>query len=178
MMMPGRVPDHVFGGTVFLASPTGPLPHTEQRFSLQRREARPSRFLPKERCSLVTHEEAKKNFYLEELKLFLVKGSVGRPHARTASPRVRSLRVPAREWINMVMIIIKTMMIIILTRSNLLIDIIINQDLCWKSDNNCTRSAINQRSLNFFSQLLRQLKKVVSKVSGILMQSKSLFSWS
>ena len=29
MMMPGRVPDHVFGGTVFLASPTGPLPHTE-----------------------------------------------------------------------------------------------------------------------------------------------------
>ena len=97
MMMPGRIPDHMFGGTVFLASPTGPLPHTEQRFSLQRREARPSRFLPKERCSLVTHEEAKKNFYLEELKLFLVKGSVGRPHARTASPRVRSLRVPARE---------------------------------------------------------------------------------
>ena len=87
----------MFGGTVFLASPTGPLPHTEQRFSLQRREARPSRFLPKERCSLVTHEEAKKNFYLEELKLFLVKGSVGRPHARTASPRVRSLRVPARK---------------------------------------------------------------------------------
>ena len=28
MMMPGRIPDHVF-----LASPTGPLPHTEQRFS-------------------------------------------------------------------------------------------------------------------------------------------------
>ena len=27
---------------------------------------------------LVTHEEGKKNFYLEELKLFLVKGSVGR----------------------------------------------------------------------------------------------------
>ena len=72
-----RIPDLVFGGTVFLASPTGPLPHTEQRFSLQRCEARPSRFLPKERCSLVTHEEAKKNFYLEELKLFLVKGSVG-----------------------------------------------------------------------------------------------------
>ena len=79
MMMPGRIPDHVFGGTVFLASPTGPLPHTEQRFSLQRREARPSRFLPKERCSLVTHEEAKKNFYLEELKLFLVKALWGGP---------------------------------------------------------------------------------------------------
>ena len=33
MMMPGRIPDHVFGGTVFLASPTGPLPHKEPRFS-------------------------------------------------------------------------------------------------------------------------------------------------
>ena len=96
MMMPGRIPDHVFGGTVFLASPTGPLPHTEQRFSLQRREARPSRFLPKERCSLVTHEEAKKNFYLEELKLFLVKGSVGRPHARTASSPQCPLPLSAR----------------------------------------------------------------------------------
>ena len=31
-----------------------------------------SRFFPKERCSLVTHEEGKKNFYLGELKLFLV----------------------------------------------------------------------------------------------------------
>ena len=26
---PGRVPDHVLGDTVFLASPTGPLPPTE-----------------------------------------------------------------------------------------------------------------------------------------------------
>ena len=26
---PGRVPDHVLGDTVFLASPTGPLPSTE-----------------------------------------------------------------------------------------------------------------------------------------------------
>ena len=25
MMMPGRIPDHVFGGTVFLASPTQDL---------------------------------------------------------------------------------------------------------------------------------------------------------
>ena len=29
MMMPGRVPDHVFGGTAFLASPTVPSPPTE-----------------------------------------------------------------------------------------------------------------------------------------------------
>ena len=50
------------------------------------------------------HEEGMKNFYLEELKLFLVKGSEGGwrgalevPPARTASPRVRSRRVPARE---------------------------------------------------------------------------------
>ena len=78
MMMPGRIPDHVFGGTVFLASPTGPLPHTEQRFSLQRGEARPSRFFPKGRCSWLPNEEGEKNFYLEELKLFLVKDSVWR----------------------------------------------------------------------------------------------------
>ena len=78
MMMPGRIPDHVFGGTVFLASPTGPLPHTEQRFSLQRGEARPSRFFPKGRCSWLPNEEGEKNFYLEELKIFLVKGSVWR----------------------------------------------------------------------------------------------------
>ena len=78
MMMPGRILDHVFGGTVFLASPTGPLPHTEQRFSLQRREARPSRFFSKGRCSWLPNEEGEKNFYLEELKLFLVKGSVWR----------------------------------------------------------------------------------------------------
>ena len=68
MMMPGRIPDHVFGGTVFLASPTGPLPHTEQRFSLQRGEARPSRFFLKGRCSWLPNEEGEKNFYLEELK--------------------------------------------------------------------------------------------------------------
>ena len=29
MMMPERVLDHVFGDTVLLASPTGPLPPTE-----------------------------------------------------------------------------------------------------------------------------------------------------
>ena len=89
MMMPGRIPDHVFGGTVFLASPTGPLPHTEQRFSLQRGEAQPSRFFPKGRCSWLPNEEGEKNFCLEELKLFLVKGSEwrrlpGPPHPMSA----------------------------------------------------------------------------------------------
>ena len=71
MMMSGRVPDHVFGGTVFLASPTRPSPTQSRGFSLQRGEAR-----PKGRCSWLPNEEGEKNFYLEELKLFLVKGSV------------------------------------------------------------------------------------------------------
>ena len=35
------------------------------------------RFFPKERCSLVTHEEGKKNFYLEELNYFLSKALWG-----------------------------------------------------------------------------------------------------
>ena len=71
MMMSGRVPDHVFGGTVFLASPTRPSPTQSRGFSLQRGEAR-----PKGRCSWLPNEEGEKNFYLEELKLFLVKVSV------------------------------------------------------------------------------------------------------
>ena len=73
MMMPGRVPDHVFGDTLFLASPTDPSPTQSRGFSLQRGEAR-----PKGRCSWLPNEEGEKNFYLEELKLFLVKDSVWR----------------------------------------------------------------------------------------------------
>ena len=92
MMMSGRVPDHVFGGTVFLASPTRPSPTQSRSFSLQSGEAR-----PKGRVPGYPTKRGRKNFYLEELKLFLVKGSVWRPHARTASPRVRSRRVPARK---------------------------------------------------------------------------------
>ena len=71
MMMSGRVPDHVFGGTVFLASPTRPSPTQSRGFSLQRGEAR-----PKGRVPGYPTKRGRKNFYLEELKLFLVKGSV------------------------------------------------------------------------------------------------------
>ena len=71
MMMSGRVPDHVFGGTVFLASPTRPSPTQSRGFSLQRGEAR-----PKGRVPGYPTKRGRKNFYLEELKLFLVKVSV------------------------------------------------------------------------------------------------------
>ena len=32
MMMPGRVPDHVYGGTAFLAPPRSPPPHRVEAF--------------------------------------------------------------------------------------------------------------------------------------------------
>ena len=41
MMMAGRIPDHVYGGTAFLASPTVPSPPQSRGFSLPRGEARP-----------------------------------------------------------------------------------------------------------------------------------------
>ena len=56
----------MFGGTVFLASPT-----QSRGFSLQRGEAR-----PKGRVPGYPTKRGRKDFYLEELKLFLVKVSV------------------------------------------------------------------------------------------------------
>ena len=76
MMMSGRVPDHVFGGTVFLASPTGPLPHTEQRFSSNAVKRDQVGSSQGEGVPGYPTKRGRKNFYLEELKLFLVKGSV------------------------------------------------------------------------------------------------------
>ena len=52
-----------------------PPPQRAEVF-FQRGEARPSRFFSKGRCSWLPNEEGEKNFYLEELKIFLVKGSV------------------------------------------------------------------------------------------------------
>ena len=100
MMMPGRVPDHVYGGTAFLASPTVPSPPQSRGFSLPRGEAR-----PKGRYPGYPAKRGRKTSILRNWKLFLVKSSVLRPAggivkppARTASPRVRSRRVPARFW--------------------------------------------------------------------------------
>ena len=62
MMMPGRVPDHVYGGTAFLASPTVPSPPQSRGFSLPRGEA------PKGKVSCLPSKEGEKNFHLEELK--------------------------------------------------------------------------------------------------------------
>ena len=62
MMMPGRIPDHVYGGTAFLASPTVPSPPQSRGFSLPRGEA------PKGKVSCLPSKEGEKNFHLEELK--------------------------------------------------------------------------------------------------------------
>ena len=62
MMMAGRIPDHVYGGTAFLASPTVPSPPQSRGFSLPRGEA------PKGKVSCLPSKEGEKNFHLEELK--------------------------------------------------------------------------------------------------------------
>ena len=74
MMMPGRVPDHVFGGTAFLASPTVPSPPQSRGFSLPRGEAR-----PKGRYPGYPAKRGRKTSILRNWKLFLVKSSVLRP---------------------------------------------------------------------------------------------------
>ena len=62
MMMAGRIPDHVYGGTAFLASLTVPSPPQSRGFSLPRGEA------PKGKVSCLPSKEGEKNFHLEELK--------------------------------------------------------------------------------------------------------------
>ena len=74
MMMPSRVPDHVYGGTAFLASPTVPSPPQSRGFSLPRGEAR-----PKGRYPGYPTKRGRKTSILRNWKLFLVKGSVLRP---------------------------------------------------------------------------------------------------
>ena len=74
MMMPGRVPDHVYGGTAFLASPTVPSPPQSRGFSLPRGEAR-----PKGRYPGYPAKRGRKTSILRNWKLFLIKSFVLRP---------------------------------------------------------------------------------------------------
>ena len=111
MMMSGRVPDHVFGGTVFLASPTRPSPTQSRGFSLQRGETR-----PKGRVPGYPTKRGRKNFYLEELKLFLVKVSVLRLAGGIISAPCQDRFTPcplppsARPLLMMVMMMLKKIM--------------------------------------------------------------------
>ena len=96
MMMPGRIPDHVYGGTAFLASPTVSSPPQSRGFSLPRGEA------PKGKVSCLPSKEGEKNFHLEELKTVSYQKlcvAAGWRHCKCLQPgplQPVSARVPAR----------------------------------------------------------------------------------